>query len=39
MPHLKYLAYLAIICAVLLDLYGAKPDTGALARLERVAFR
>ncbi|MSO72740.1 MAG: hypothetical protein EXQ84_03915 [Rhodospirillaceae bacterium] len=33
MPHLKYFAYLAIVCAVLLDLYGAKPDTGALARL------
>lgn len=33
MPQLKYLAYIAIICAVLLDLYSAKPDTSATARL------
>lgn len=33
MPQLKYLAYLAIICAVLLDLYSAKPETSALMRL------
>lgn len=33
MPHLKYLAYVAIICAVLLDLYSGKPDTAAQARL------
>lgn len=31
MPQLKYLAYLAIVGAVLLDLYSAKPDTGVLA--------
>jgi hypothetical protein len=33
MPQLKYLAYLAIICAVLLDLYSAKPETSATMRL------
>ena len=33
MPHLKYLAYLAIICAVLLDLYSANPDTSTNARM------
>ena len=33
MPQVKYLAYLAIVCAVLLDLYGAKPDTSASVRL------
>ena len=33
MPQLKYVAYLAIVCAVLLDLYSAKPDTRALVRL------
>lgn len=33
MPQLKYVAYLAIVCAVLLDLYSAKPDTSALVRL------
>lgn len=33
MPQLKYLAYIAIICAVLLDLYSAKPDTSAMMRL------
>jgi hypothetical protein len=33
MPQLKYLAYLAIICAVLLDLYAAKPDASVTMRL------
>ncbi len=33
MPHFKYLAYIAIICAVLLDLYSAKPDTSTTARI------
>jgi hypothetical protein len=33
MPQLKYLAYLAIVCAVLLDLYSAKPDTSDSFRL------
>jgi len=33
MSQLKYLAYLAIICAVLLDLYSAKPETSATTRL------
>ncbi len=33
MSQLKYLAYLAIVCAVLLDLYSAKPDTTAMTRL------
>jgi cytochrome b len=33
MPHLKYVAYMAIICAVLLDLYSAKPGTSADMRL------
>ncbi len=33
MPHLKYLAYLAIVGAVLLDLYSAKPDTDTSVRL------
>jgi hypothetical protein len=33
MPQIKYLAYVAIICAVLLDLYSAKPDTASHARL------
>ncbi len=33
MPQLKYVAYLAIVCAVLLDLYSAKPDTSAFVRL------
>ena len=29
----KYFAYLAIVCAVLLDLYSAKPDATSLTRL------
>jgi hypothetical protein len=29
MSHAKYPAYLAIICAVLLDLYSSNPDTSA----------
>jgi len=33
MSQLKYFAYLAIICAVLLDLYSAKPDTSDLMRV------
>ena len=33
MPQFKYLAYLAIVCAVLLDLYSAKPDTSTLTQL------
>jgi hypothetical protein len=30
---LKYFGYMAIVCAVLLDLYSARPDAGALTRL------
>ncbi len=33
MLQVKYLAYVAIICAVLLDLYSAKPGTSADMRL------
>jgi hypothetical protein len=33
MPRLKYLAYLAIIVAVLLDLYSAQPHTSAAVRV------
>ena len=33
MPQLRYLAYLAVVCAVLLDLYSAKPDANASIRL------
>jgi hypothetical protein len=33
MLQLKYLAYIAIIFAVLLDLYSAKPDTSTTARV------
>lgn len=29
----KYFAYLAIVCAVLLDLYSAKPDSASAVRL------
>jgi hypothetical protein len=29
----KYFAYLAIVCAVLLDLYSAKPDATTSMRL------
>ncbi len=29
----KYFAYLAIVCAVLLDLYSAKPDATTAVRL------
>lgn len=32
MSHFKYLAYVAVICAVLLDLYSAKPDTSVTLR-------
>ena len=30
---IKYFAYLAIVCAVLLDLYSAKPDATTSVRL------
>lgn len=33
MPHIKYICYLAIIGAVLLDLYAADPDAGQFARM------
>lgn len=33
MLQFKYLAYLAIVCAVLLDLYSGKPDASALMRV------
>jgi hypothetical protein len=33
MLQFKYLAYLAVICAVLLDLYSGKPDASALMRV------
>jgi hypothetical protein len=33
MPHIKYLCYLAITGAVLLDLYAANPATGQFARM------
>ncbi len=33
MPQFKYICYLAIIGAVLLDLYAGNPDAGHLARL------
>lgn len=33
MQQFKYLAYLAIVCAVLLDLYSGKPDASALMRV------
>lgn len=29
----KYFAYLAIVCAVLLDLYSARPDATSAMRL------
>jgi hypothetical protein len=29
----KYFAYLAIVCAALLDLYSAKPDATTMMRL------
>ncbi len=32
MSRFKYLAYMDVICAVLLDLYSAKPDTSVLVR-------
>ncbi len=40
MLQFKYLAYLAVVCAVLLDLYSAKPDTSAVIRacLDTVAL-
>mgnify|MGYP003641407346 CR=1 FL=1 len=33
MPQFKYICYLAIIGAVLLDLYAANPNAGQSARL------
>lgn len=33
MLQFKYLAYLAVVCAVLLDLYSGKPGASALMRL------
>ncbi|MGE3476644.1 MAG: hypothetical protein AB7H70_12640 [Rhodospirillaceae bacterium] len=33
MLQFKYLAYLAVVCAVLLDLYSGKPDASALLRV------
>ncbi|MGE4064024.1 MAG: hypothetical protein AB7E79_11720 [Rhodospirillaceae bacterium] len=33
MLQFKYFAYLAVICAVLLDLYSGKPDATAVMRL------
>jgi hypothetical protein len=33
MLQFKYVAYLAIVCAVLLDLYSGKPDASALMRV------
>ncbi len=33
MPQFRYLAYIAVIIAVLLDLYSAKPDTAVALRL------
>jgi len=33
MLQLKYLAYLAIVCAVLLDLFSGKPGTSAVLRM------
>ncbi len=30
---LKYFAYLAIVCAVLLDLYSGRPEAGTMIRL------
>lgn len=32
MFRFRYLAYLAIVCAVLLELYGGKPGTSAAVR-------
>ncbi len=30
---IKYFAYMAIVCAVLLDLYSGRPDSAAMTRL------
>lgn len=32
MPRFKYLAYLAVVCAVLLNLLSGKPDASAVLR-------
>jgi hypothetical protein len=33
MLEFKYLGYIAVVCAVLLDLYSGKPDASALMRI------
>lgn len=33
MQQYRYFAYLAVVCAVLLDLYSGKPDASALLRV------
>ena len=33
MLQFKYLGYLAVVCAVLLDLYSGKPGASAMMRL------
>jgi hypothetical protein len=33
MLQFKYFAYLAVVCAVLLDLYSGNPDASALMRI------
>lgn len=33
MLQFKYFGYLAVVCAVLLDLYSGKPDASALMRV------
>jgi hypothetical protein len=33
MLQFRYFAYLAVVCAVLLDLYSGKPDASTLMRV------
>lgn len=33
MLQFRYIAYLAVVCAVLLDLYSGKPDSSAMLRV------
>lgn len=33
MLQFKYLAYIAVVCAVLLHLYSGKPDSSAVVRM------
>ncbi len=33
MQHFRYFAYLAVVCAVLLDLYSGKRDASAFLRV------